>query len=340
MLARLTGVVVTDDTLASRTGLCALHGGGWLPRALDAYGERLPPIVAPTAVVGALTASAAATLGLGTGASVVAGAGDRACEVLGTGATTSAPMVSFGTTANVSVPHPGPATSSAQVAAVSRGALGGFLVEAGVSAAGAAVGWLSALTGIDHDELLRRADAVPPGARGLLALPWLHGARAPWWRADAHAAFLGVSAAHGPAELARAVVEGVAFDVTRSVELVAPAAAELVVAGTGAGHDLWRTVLAGVSGHPVQQRHLDEAASVGARLVVAAARGDVVELDAINPVRDRIEPDPALVAAYGPVRAASDAAAAGILGLRPGLGPGASALPASGAAPGPAGGAR
>ena len=59
VVARMTGVVVTDETLASRTGLCAL-GDGWLDDAVATYGDRLPPIVAPNAIVGELTADAAA----------------------------------------------------------------------------------------------------------------------------------------------------------------------------------------------------------------------------------------------------------------------------------------
>ena len=318
VLARLTGAVVTDETLASRTGLCALEGG-WRDTAREAYGDRLPPIVAASSVVGHVLPDAARELGLprDRAVRVVAGAGDRACEVLGTGASSQAPMVSWGTTANVSVPHPGPAREVPAVAAASRGALGGYVVEAGVSTVGAAVGWLSALTGRSHDALLADAAAVEPGAGGVLALPWFAGARAPWWRADAHAVFAGLSLAHGPAELTRAVVEGVAFDVARSLELVAPARAELAVAGGGAGDDLWRGLLAAVACLPVVRRTVDDAASVGARLVVAHALGESLAVDDVNPVAEREEPDAALVTAYREVRAASDTAAAAALTWRP-----------------------
>jgi len=316
--ARLTGVVTTDWTLASRTGLCALDGS-WLETAGAEYGDRLPPIVPSATVVGTLTADAAATLALPRPTAVVAGAGDRACEVLGTGARPSTPMVSWGTTANVSVPHAGPAADLPGVAATSRGALGGFVVEAGVSAAGAALAWLSTLTGVLHDDLLGAAATVEPGAGGLLALPWLSGARGPWWRAGTHAALVGLTEAHGPPALARAVVEGIALDVARCVELVAPGAQRLALAGAGAGHDLWREILGGVTGAPLVRRALPDAASVGARLVVAAALGEAVELEELNPVVAVESPDPALVAAYRPVRAASDRAATAVLDLPAGV---------------------
>jgi len=182
-----------------------------------------------------------------------------------------------------------------------------------MSTAGAAVGWLSALTGRSHDALLADAAAVEPGARGVLALPWFAGARAPWWRADAHAVFAGLSLAHGPAELTRAVLEGVAFDVARSLELAAPERAELAVAGGGAGDDLWRGLLAAVASLPVVRRTVDDAASVGARLVVGHALGESLGVNDVNPVAGRETPDAPLVTAYREVRAASDTAAAAAL---------------------------
>ena len=49
----------------------------------------------------------------------------------------------------------------------------------------------------------------------MVAVPWLDGARAPWWRDDARAGFMGLGAAHGASDLARAVMEAVAWDVLR-----------------------------------------------------------------------------------------------------------------------------
>ena len=142
-------------------------------------------------------------------------------------------MVSWGTTANVSVPCDGPVDALPAVASVSCGALDGFVVEAGLSARGRRGG----VVGVTHRANARRALSAAtrwnPARRGLVALPWFAGARGPWWRPDAHAAFIGLTDAHGPAELARAVVEGIALDVARCLELIAPERGELALAGGG-----------------------------------------------------------------------------------------------------------
>jgi xylulokinase len=305
--ARLTGVVQTDPTLASRTGLYTLGGG---PLADPELAARLPRVVSSVALHPVRTPNEAA-LPLGT--ELILGAGDRACEVLGAGADTRKPSVSWGTTANVSVPNPGPVDALPPIAQVSVGPLGGFLVEAGVSAAGAALEWLGRLTGQSTGQLLTAAASAPVGANGLLALAWLYGARAPWWQPDARAAFLGVTGAHGAPDFARALVEGIGLDVARSLELVAPDAEALVLAGAGAGDELWRTVLGGVTGRPLVRRTLGDAASAGARLLIGHARAEAFSVDDVNPVVERELPSPEITRAYRPVRAAADQAAATVL---------------------------
>ncbi len=99
----LTGTVATDVTMASRSGL---YDAGGRPDGVAAgmAASRLAPVLPPDRVVGALLGPSAGALGLTAGTPVVIGAGDRPCEVLGTGASGSVPMASWGTTANVSVP--------------------------------------------------------------------------------------------------------------------------------------------------------------------------------------------------------------------------------------------
>jgi len=307
VLARLTGEVHTEPTIASRTGFYSLDGS----LLADAeIGRRLPPVIPSIEL---LPAPHVGDLALPTDTAAILGAGDRACEVVGVGATKSAPMVSWGTTVNVSLPHAGPADglSSAQI---SRGPVSGYLVEAGLSAGGSALDWLTALTGWSGEALLTAAADVPPGANGVLAFAWLHGARAPWWRHGARAAFIGVTAAHGPPDLARAVIEGIALDAARSIDLLVDEPSTLFLAGAGAENRLWRSVLAATTETAVTVRAHADAATVGARALTLVAGGGDAGAELLNPVRAVEQPRPELVRRYRTVRKASDAAAGALLG--------------------------
>ena len=206
---RLTGVICTDDTLASATGLFAIaddHIGPLLAGLVDDVADLLPSPVAPTTVLGGLLAGPAQELGLRAGMDVVIGAGDRACEVIGAHASETRPMVSWGTTANVSVPVThlgGGGVPPAMIA--TRGAFGGWLLEGGLSAAGSLIDWLARLAGSDVHSVMALAGSSPPGARGVIVLPWFGGARAPWWRDTARGAVVGLSLEHGVGDVARAV---------------------------------------------------------------------------------------------------------------------------------------
>jgi sugar (pentulose or hexulose) kinase len=299
----LTGTAVTDRTLAGRAGWIALDG-----TPVEQAAPYLPPVLAPTDLAGQLRPAPAAELGLPAGIPVVIGAGDRACEVLGSASGPGRAMVSWGSTANVSLPSgvlPDPLPAGASL---SPGARSGWLVEYGMSAAGAGLDWLAGLTGWPPARLASSAFEVDAGAGGVLIVPWLNGARAPWWRPGARAAIVGLDAGHGPGHLARAWFEAVAFEVARGVES-AGGVVELVAAGGGAASSGWLGLLAAVTGCPVSWRRSTEAASAGACLLA----GRDVDVDLINPAAGRVSPDPALVASLAPVRARSDAACAAAL---------------------------
>ena len=130
--AKLTGTVRTDPSLASRTGLYALDGATLADPMLA---ERLPPPVSPVELAPVPTPNEPA---LPAGTHLILGAGDRACEVARRRrGPAGRRRVSWGTTANLSAPHPGPVGALPPVAQVSVGPLGGFLVEAGLSAGAA-----------------------------------------------------------------------------------------------------------------------------------------------------------------------------------------------------------
>jgi len=307
VLRRMTDEVVTDVTFASRSGLYDFDGNAVRELAGPALGK-LPSVVPPDTVIGHLKAVPSAELGLRPGTPVVIGAGDRQCEVLGSGASEECPMVSWGTTANVSVPvHERPVPSPAG-AVVTRGANEGWLLEGGLSAAGSFLAWLGRLLDRPVDELAARAAKSPPGARGVTAVPWLDGARAPWWRDDARAVFVGLGAVHGMDDLSRAVIESVAWDVLRCMEVVTAGrlggstAQGVTLGGAGTGLPLWVDVLTSVLGIPAVRHRSGEAASAGAALLAGRALGMGLTLEQLDPVEAVITPDPATVELYRRMR--------------------------------------
>jgi xylulokinase len=323
---RLTGTVATDATMASRTGLYDPEGRVAEDLA-DAVCSRLPPVVPSDRVTGHLRAEAAAALGLVAGLPVVIGAGDRPCEVLGSGATESVPMVSWGTTANVSVPVGSYPQAPPPGVVVSRAVGGGWLLEGGLSAAGSLLAWLGGMTGRPPPELAELALQSPPGARGVVATPWLEGARAPWWQPGAGAAFTGLTSAHGPADLARAAFESVAWEVWRCLRVFGtrqppgPAVSGLTIGGSGAGIPVWLDVVTGITGRWAAARRSGQAASAGAALLAAAALGLDYQLDRIDPVATRSDPDPAAVQRYARLAEQAEQVAAAVVGLAASGGP-------------------
>jgi xylulokinase len=307
VLMRMTDERVTDVTFASRSGLYDFDGNAVRELAGPALGK-LPSVVPSDTIIGQLRPVPGAELGLRPGIPVVIGAGDRQCEVLGSGASEDCPMVSWGTTANVSVPvHERPVPSPAG-AVVTRAATGDWLLEGGLSAAGSFLAWLSRLLDRSVDELAARAVESPPGARGVIAVPWLDGARAPWWRDDARAGFFGLGAVHDSGDMARAVIESVAWDVLRCMEVVTAGrlggstAQGVTLGGAGTGIPLWVEVLTSILGVPAVRHRSGEAASAGAALLAGRALGLDLTLEQLDPVGADIVPDPAAVELYRSMR--------------------------------------
>jgi xylulokinase len=328
---RMTDQVVTDATFASRSGLYDFDGNAVRELAGPALGK-LPSVVPSDTVVGQLKPVPGAELGLRPGIPVVIGAGDRQCEVLGSGASEDHPMVSWGTTGNVSVPVQERPVPSPAGAVVTRAAGGGWLLEGGLSAAGSFLAWLGRLLDRTPDELARLAAESTPGARGVIAVPWLDGARAPWWRDDARAGFVGLGAAHGASDLARAVVESVAWDVVRVMEVVTvgrlggSTAEGVTLGGAGSVLSVWVDVLTAVLGMPATRHRSGEAASAGAALLAGRALGMGLTLDSLDPVQAVIEPDAAAVEVYRALRPQMDHVAYAVIAAT-------DSLPSSGPSP-------
>jgi xylulokinase len=323
---RMTGELASDPSLASATGLFDRDGriDGDLSSAVASISgldsspllATLFPDVRPSSSsVGRLLGDPARELGLKRGTPVVVGAGDRSCEVIGTGASQLCPMVSWGTTANVSVPaqtRPEPVPSGM---IVTRAGGTGWLIEGGLSAAGSLIEWIGSVTRRGQATLMEAGLDSPPGARGVLVTPWLGGARAPWWCDRANAAFIGLRPDAEVGDLVRAAVEGVALDVSRCIDSagLVPGPAALTLAGGGAASRLWVEVVTGTTGLRAIMRRSSEAASVGAALLVARSLGLDADVDRMNPVESEVVPDAQVVETYRTLRPEADEVARSLI---------------------------
>jgi xylulokinase len=156
-----------------------------------------------------------------------------------------------------------------------------------------------------YDDLIAEAEEWPPGTEGLTFLPYLTGERTPHADPHARAAFAGLMVRHRRGALVRAVLEGVAYGLRDSLELlrelgVDPRAGH--VSGGGARSELWLRILASILGLPIQRAATDEGSAYGAALLGGVAAGvfrDVHEAVA-SCVRllDAVEPDPDWGSAY------------------------------------------
>jgi xylulokinase len=175
-----------------------------------------------------------------------------------------------------------------------------------LSAAGS-LQWLrDSLVGESYDELNREASRWAPGAEGLLFQPYLAGERTPHADPDARGAFVGLSLRHDRGALVRAVLEGVAYGLRDSLELLRELGVEAElgrVSGGGARSELWLRIVASVLGLPLERTAAsEEGAAFGAALLGGVATGafaDAAEaVAACVHVTGRIEPNPDWRGAY------------------------------------------
>ena len=144
-----------------------------------------------------------------------------------------------------------------------------------LSAAGS-LRWLRDVVGGDYGELVGEAERWPAGTEGLTFLPYLQGERTPHADPAARAVFQGLSLRHDRGGLVRAVLEGVAYGLRDSLELlrdlgVEPQAGR--VSGGGARSELWLKIVASVLGIPIERTAVEEGAAYGAALLGGVRAG-------------------------------------------------------------------
>ena len=284
---RLTGTAAAEPSDASATLLYDLLANDWAYPAVEALGLRadlLAPLVSSGEVAGELTHAAADELGLRAGLPVAAGAADTAAAMLGVGLLEPGPVqLTVGTGAQIFTAKHEPEPDLRGRTHLYRAASPDLWYSmAAIQNAGLALEWARKLLGASWDDVYKEAFSVPPGAGGVLFLPYLSGERTPRFDAAARGAWTGLGLDHARGHLLRAALEGVAFALREGLEALEEAgtpAPELRLAGGGSGGEAgepWRQLLADVLGRPLQMLP-DSVAPVasarGAALLAGVASG-------------------------------------------------------------------
>lgn len=315
---RLTGNRLTSWGSADPHGLLDLATMRYSPEILAVLGmsaEQLFAPVRPGTVIGEVTAHAASTTGLRPGTSVVAGGGDGQASGLGTGTLGGGrAYLNLGTAAVSGVWGQAFATSHAFRTLTSLSGEG-YIFELCLRTGAYLTDWsVRHLFGADpaadpsiYHRLEAEAAAVPPGADGILLLPYWSGTMAPFWDPDAGGAVVGLRTGHGRGHYWRAMLEGVALDCAMGYGAIEAATGapvtELLTIGGGARSALMRQIVADSTGRPVQVSATLEASCLGAGMLAASGAGWYASpAEASTAMQGEvvltIEPDPATAAHY------------------------------------------
>lgn len=307
---RLTGEISMDRTEAGCSFLMDPASGAWSQEMCDRLGldrGKLPSIRLPGEILGSVSAAAARETGLPEGVPVLVGGGDYPLALLGSGVCRPGLGSDVtGTSSIVTVVAQKPLLDPeiCNVATV-EGNWGSFVL---LDSGGDAVRWARRAfhdNALGYDDIVARAEAAPAGADGLLFLPYLAGERLGRHR-NARAQFFGIAAAHGLAHLHRAVLEGVAFAVTRHIRIMEQASGRrlerVIASGGGAKTALWLRIKASAYGIPIIVPAEAECGVVGCAMLAAVATGRYgsIEQAAGELVRygEEIEPEPRWAETY------------------------------------------
>lgn len=308
---RLSDELATDASDAAGTLLMDVGARKWSGDILEAIqipAEWLPQIFEGPERTGVLSAAVANELALRKGVPIAAGGGDNAAAAVGTGIVEPGRVSSSLGTSGVVFAHsdafaPDP---SGRLHAFCHAVPGAYHLMGVTLAAGASLRWWRDVVGrTSYRELGELAARVPPGAEGLLFLPYLTGERSPHLDPRARGAFVGLSARHDRAHMTRAVMEGVAFSLRESIDIMIELGIEIDhvrAIGGGARSDPWVQMQADIFGLPVRRITIDEGPAYGAALlsaVTAGAFNDVAEASSTIKMRpDIVEPQHQATAVY------------------------------------------
>jgi sugar (pentulose or hexulose) kinase len=292
---RMTGRCV--DSVASQVGYIPFdykHGRwanaiDWKWQAMPITAAMLPELVQAGTVIGQISADAAAATGIPVGLPLVAGAADKACEILGAGCLTpDVACLSYGTAATVN-------TTTRRYVEVTRfippyqaAVPGHYNTEVQITRGFWMVNWFKEQFGLLEQQIASQhgvsaeslfdelVNSVPPGAQGLMLQPfWNPGIKVPG--PEARGAVIGFGDSHTRAHLYRAILEGLAYALREGMERTQKRSGQAIqrvrVSGGGSQSDAAMQITANVFNLPCERPHLYETSGLGAAMVAAVGLG-------------------------------------------------------------------
>ncbi len=300
ILHKLTGKFYTDYSNASRTMLFDINKLKWSDSFASELGldlDKMPEAIEPGKEVGNIQSSEP---GFSTKTTVISGAGDQQCAALGVGVVKPGRMkCTTGTGSFILGYLDQPKFDPEKRVLCSCAAVPGkWVQEASIFTSGAALRWFRDNVGaaesiqayiesmkghpIDpYDLITEEAAKSPVGANGLLFIPHLTGAGAPYWNPAARGIMFGIALGHKTHDMYRAVMEGVAFEVKKNIKIFASLGlnpADLRITGGGSRSDLWNQIMADVLGMQCGRGDLEESTAVGASILAAYGAGEYSDL--------------------------------------------------------------
>jgi len=288
LVSQLTGQFNTSAASADPMGLFDMQAGAWAQEVLQPLGLsaiHMPQAFAPGAVIGEISQAAAQQCGLPRGLPVIAGLGDGQAGGLGAGVTQPGESYLNLGTAVVS----GSVTHQYQTSRAFRthygGLAGTYSLETVILGGTYTIRWFVEQFGkpysqpgrITEEILEEMAQEIPPGADGLVLVPYWNTALNPYWDAGASGITVGWRGRHTPLHLYRAILEGIAFEqrlATNGVEQATGTPIQRYIAfGGGAHSPLWCQIIADITEKPVHLAHAPEATCLGAGILAAGAVG-------------------------------------------------------------------
>ena len=314
IIYKLTGEIVTEYSDASGTNLLDINKKEWSDELLNAFDipkELLPDIYPSTLTAGKVTAEAARLCGLVEGTPVIIGGGDGSCACVGAGVVKAGKVYNVvGSSSWISTASKAPVFDP-QMRTFNWFHLDDSLYTpcGTMQAAGFSYAWFrnnlcgeelfaGQITGKSaYDIINKYVENTKPGADGLLFLPYLLGERSPLWDHNARGAFVGLGISSTKGHMARAVLEGVGFNLKTILDILEKDSPtdDVIMIGAGVKGDIWLRILSDIwQKSLLVPEYLEEATSMGAAICGGVGIGAYKDFSVAEkqnkPVR-RIEPD-------------------------------------------------